>query len=69
MRSALFIAALVLRRTVQNGAVHSTGPAHSFDNSSRSSSQRRLRLDPVDPTVVAQIFGRHTEPRSPPAPD
>ena len=34
---------------------------HSFDNFMRESSQKRLRLDLVEITVVVQIFGWRTE--------
>jgi hypothetical protein len=64
-RSALFIAASLLRSAVQNWGVPSTGPAHDFDNFTRASSQKHLRLDLVNATVVTQLFGWHTEPTSP----
>jgi hypothetical protein len=48
------IVASIPRRAVQNGAVHSTGAAHSVDNFISASSQKRPRLDPVKPAVVAR---------------
>jgi hypothetical protein len=53
MRSALLIAASLLRRIVQNGTVHSPGLAHSSDNFTKASTQKRLRPDLVKSAVCA----------------
>ena len=69
MRSVLFIAASLLRGTVQNSTVHSPRAAYSSANFTKASSQKRLRLDLIKPGVAARIFRQHAEHRSPPAPD
>src|SRR5262249_9949938 len=64
-RSALFIATSLLRRAIEKGTVHNTGPAYGFSSFTRASSQKRLRLYPVQPMVVVQILGGIPNPDRP----